>query len=168
VAAVAGAAVVVIVSTVLVSGGTTGFGLNVATTPAGKPEAARVTGPGKDPITIVYIAVWPGITVCEPAGAVTVKSVIVTATAPVVEARSLALPANEAEIVLAPEAWLTLAIEHVAVPLELVVPLQVCALLPLPSVKSKETPETAAPPDVCVNVADGFAALPSVNAVAPV
>jgi hypothetical protein len=54
-AAVAGAAVVVIVSTVLVAGGVTGFGLNVAVAPAGKPEAVSVTGPGNEPITIVYI-----------------------------------------------------------------------------------------------------------------
>jgi hypothetical protein len=50
-------AVVVIVSVVLVSGGTTGFGLNVATAPVGRPEAVSVTGPGKDPVVIVYVAV---------------------------------------------------------------------------------------------------------------
>jgi hypothetical protein len=97
-----------------------------------------------------------------------VKSEIVTATAPVVEARSDELPANEAVIVLAPEAWLTLAIEHVALPFEPEVPVQVCALPPLPRVNSTDTPETAVPPLVCVSVADGFAALPSVNVVAPV
>jgi hypothetical protein len=62
---------------------------------------------------------------------------------------------------------LTLVIEHVAVPFEPVVPLQVCALPPLPRVNSTETPETAAPPVVCVSVADGFAALPLVNVVRP-
>jgi hypothetical protein len=43
---------------------------------------------------------------------------------------------------------LTSEIVQVAVPFEPVVLLQVCALPPLPRVKSTETPETAAPPDV--------------------
>jgi len=92
---------------------------------------------------------------------------IVTDTEPEEDVRKLELPANEAEIVLAPEAWLTLVIEQVAAPLDPVVPLHVCALPPLPSVNSTETPETAAPPDVCVRVAEGFAALPFVNVVGP-
>jgi hypothetical protein len=50
---------------------------------------------------------------------------MVTETGPTDEARKLALPAKEAETVLGPAVWLTLAIEHVAVPVELVVPLQV-------------------------------------------
>jgi hypothetical protein len=92
---------------------------------------------------------------------------MVTLTEPVAEARKLELPANEAEMVSAPAVWLTLAIVHVAVPFEPVVPLQVCAVPPLPSVNSTETPTTAAPPLVCVSVAEGFAALPFVNVVGP-
>jgi hypothetical protein len=167
VAAVAGGAVVVTVITVLVSGGTTGFGLNVATAPAGKPEAVKVTGPGKDPVMIVNIAAWPGVKVSEPVGTTKLKSMMVTATEPVVEARKLALPANEAEIVPAPAVWVTLVIVQVAVPFEPVVALHVCAVPPLPRVNNTETPETAAPPAVCVSVAEGFAALPFVNVVGP-
>jgi hypothetical protein len=77
------------------------------------------------------------------------------------------LPANEADTLLEPAVWLTLAIEQVAVPLELVMPLQVCAVPPLPSVNRTETPTTALPPVVCVSTAERFAALPSVNVVGP-
>jgi len=93
---------------------------------------------------------------------------IVTDIGPAEDARKLELPANEAEMLLEPTVWFTLAIEQVAAPFEPVVPLHVCALPPLPSVKRMETPETAAPPVVCVSVADGFAALPFVNVVGPV
>ena len=58
---------------------------------------------------------------------------------------------------------MTLAIVQVAVPFDPVVPLQVCAEPPLPSVNRMETPGTAAPPVVCVSVAEGFPALPFVN-----
>jgi hypothetical protein len=98
----AAAAVVVIVNTVLVAGGTTGFGLNIATAPGGKPDAVKVTGPGKEPVMIVNIAVWPGGTDSEPVGTDNVKSVIVTLTGPAAEARKVEFPANEAEIVVDP------------------------------------------------------------------
>jgi hypothetical protein len=73
---------------------------------------------------------------------------MVTAIGPGVDARSLALPAKVAVTVLAPAVWLTLAIAHVAVPLELVMPVQVCAVPPLPRVNNTETPTTALPPVV--------------------
>src|ERR1700722_923692 len=90
---------------------------------------------------------------------------MVTETGPAEEVRKLELPANEAEIVPEPAVWLTLVIVQVAVPFEPVVPLQVCAVPPLPSVNKMEAPETAAPPVVFVSVAEGFAALPLVNVV---
>jgi hypothetical protein len=93
---------------------------------------------------------------------------IVTATGPADEARKLALPANAAETVLAPAAWLTLAVEQVAVPFAPVTPLQVCAVPPLPSVNNTETPTIGVPPVVFVSTAERFAALPFVNVVGPV
>jgi hypothetical protein len=92
---------------------------------------------------------------------------MVTVTGPADEARKLALPANEAEMVLEPAVWLTVVIEQVAAPAELVVPLQVCAAPPLPRVNRTETLATGFPPVVCVRVAEGFAALPFVNVVGP-
>ena len=92
---------------------------------------------------------------------------MVTAIGPVVDARSAALPAKAPVTASAPAVWLTLAIVHVAVPLELVMPLQVCAVPPLPSVNSTETPTTALPPVVCVSTAETLAELPSVNVVGP-
>jgi hypothetical protein len=62
---------------------------------------------------------------------------------------------------------LTLVIVQVAVPFAPVVPVQVCAVPPVPRVKSTETPGTAAPPVVCVSVAEGFPALPFVNVAGP-
>ena len=93
---------------------------------------------------------------------------MVTAVGPPEEARSLAFPANDSETVLAPDVWLTVAIMHVAEPLEFVVPLHVCAVPPLPRVNAIETPTTALPPVVWVSTADKLAALPSVNVVPPV
>jgi hypothetical protein len=58
-------------------------------------------------------------------------------------------------------------IEHVATPFDPVVPLQVCAEPPLPSVNSTDTPETSAPPDVCVSVAETLPEFPFVNVVEP-
>jgi hypothetical protein len=86
---------------------------------------------------------------------------------PADDARSLALPANDAETVLEPTVWLTLVIEQVAVPLELVVPVQLCAAPPLPSVNDTETPTTGLPPEVCVSTAERLLALPFVSVVGP-
>ena len=98
---------------------------------------------------------------------VVAAATIVTVTGPADDAESLELPANAAVTLSAPAVWLTLAIEQAAVPLELVVPLQVCAVPPLPSVNTTDTPATAAPPVVCVSTAERFAAPPSVNAAGP-
>ena len=92
---------------------------------------------------------------------------MVTAIGPVVDARSLPLPAKAAVTVSAPAVWLTLVIEHVAVPLELVMPLQVCAVPPLPRVNNTETPTTGLPPEVCVSTAERFAAPPMLKNLGP-
>ena len=93
---------------------------------------------------------------------------IVTAIGPADEARKLALPAKDAETLLAPAFWLTPAIAQAAVPFAPVTPLQVCAVPPLPSVNKIDTPTTGVPPVVCVRTAERFAALPFVNVVGPV
>lgn len=92
----------------------------------------------------------------------------VTATGPADEARKLALPAKDAETLLAPAFWLTTAIEQATEPFDAVTPLQDCAVPPLPSVNRTDTPTTGAPPVVCVSTAERFAALPFVNVVGPV
>jgi hypothetical protein len=90
-----------------------------------------------------------------------------TAMGPEEDVRKFELPANEAEIAPPPAVWLTLAIVQVATPFVPVVPLHVCAVPPVPRVNSTEAPETAAPPVVCVSMAEGFPALPLVNVAGP-
>jgi len=116
---------------------------------------------------IVNIADAPATTVCAPDAVVSVKSTMVTVIGPADEARYIELPANDAETVRDPAVWLTLAIVHVAAPVAPVMPLQVCAVPPLPSVNSTETPTTALPPVVCVSTAETLAELPSVKVVGP-
>jgi hypothetical protein len=98
----AGRTVVVTVIVVLVPG-TTDVGLNVAAAPTGRPLAVKAIVAEFPPIEDVAIrktAVWPATTVCPPLELDRLKLEIVTATAPVEDARSVALPANNAATVL--------------------------------------------------------------------
>jgi hypothetical protein len=132
--------------------GVTEEGLNVAVAPVGKPLAVKVTIPVNAPptgaVVIAYIADVPAGTVCAPVELDMVKSTMVIVAGPADDARKFELPANDAEMVLEPAVWLTLEIAQVAVPAELVVPLQVCAVPPLPRVNRTETLATGLPPVV--------------------
>jgi hypothetical protein len=156
---------------VVLAPGVTDTGLNVATDSAGSPVAVKVTEiaelPPSGAVEIVNIADAPATTACDPAVTDTVKSTMVIVTGPADETTNIELPANEAETVREPVVWLTVAIVHVAVPDALVVPLQVCAVPPLPSVNKSETPATGPPPAVIVSTAESVAELPSVNDVGP-
>jgi hypothetical protein len=141
------------------------------------PRVNKMETPGTAAPPVVCVSVaegFPALPFANVVGPLYVSVVatagaaeMVTLTGPAEDARKLELPANEAEIVSAPPVWLTLAIVQVAVPFVPVVPVQVCAVPPVPRVKSTETPGTAAPPVVCVSVAEGFPALPFANVVGP-
>jgi hypothetical protein len=146
-----------------------------AAPPVPRVKSTETPGTADPPVVCVSVAegfaALPFVNVVGPLYARVVAMAdaaeIVIETGPADDVRKLELPANEAEIVSAPAVWLTLVIVHVATPFDPVVPLHVCEETPPPSVNSTETPGTAAPPVVCVSVADGFPALPFVNVAGP-
>jgi hypothetical protein len=169
-AAPAGRAVVVTVIVVLAPG-VTDTGLKVAADSAGNPVTVNVTAiaelPPSGAVVIVNTAEAPATAVRGLVVLVTVKSTMVTVTGPADETKYIVLPANAAEAVRVPAIWFTVVIVHVAAPFAPVRPLQVCAVPPLPSVNTMDTPTTGLPPVVIVSTAERLALLPFVNVIGP-